>query len=163
MLETYLEYIMFTNLANTISRFLYRQSVGLLVLRLVTGTIFILHGAFKIAAMPLILGFFASLGLTPAEFWVWFISLVEITGGVALILGVATRFFGAVLAIEMLVAIILTGIGRGWAAHEFEILLMAASVAIAFAGSGRWSLYKMECGRCGGILCRGDTCVLVTN
>ena len=93
--------------------------------------------------------------------WVWFIALLEVLGGVALILGAATRLFGALLGIEMIVAILLTGIGRGWGAHELELLLAAASLAIALTGSGRWSAYKMECDTCGGILCDGEECLVI--
>ncbi len=150
---------MFTDLANSISRFFYRQSAGMFFLRLVTGVIFIVHGSSKLGAINHVAGFFMTLGLSA---WVaWFIALLEVIGGAALILGVATRLFGALFTIEMVVAIFLTGIGRGWSAHEFELLLAAASLAIALAGSGSWSLYKMECDACGGFLCDGDRCVMV--
>jgi putative oxidoreductase len=130
------------------------------VLRLVTGLIFIMHGSMKIGSMPMIVGFFGHLGFAPAAFWAWFAALLEVIGGAALILGVATRFFGILLAIEMIVAIIATGIGRGWGAHEFELLLAAASTAIAMVGSGRASLFKMECDNCGGMFCDGEVCVV---
>ena len=152
---------MVTETANSISRFFRHQSAGMFFLRLVTGTIFIAHGSMKLGAIGMMSGVFASLGLWPAVGWVWFIALLEVLGGAALILGVATRFFGALLAIVMFVAIFLTDIGRGWAAHEFELLLAASSLAIALAGSGRWSLYKMECDHCGGMFCNGETCVVV--
>lgn len=150
------------DLANSISRFFYQQSAGMFILRLVTGLIFVLHGAMKLGAIALIGAFFGHLGLAPELWWAWFIALLEVIGGAALILGVATRVFGALFAIEMVVAIFLTGIGRGFSAHEFELLLAAASFAIALAGSGRWSLWRMECARCGGIACDGETCVFVS-
>ena len=152
---------MVTQTANSISRFFRHEAAGMFFLRLVTGVIFISHGAMKLGSIAMMTGFFASLGLWPAAAWVWFIALLEVLGGAALILGVATRFFGALLAINMFVAIFLTGIGRGWAAHEFELLLAASSLAIALAGSGRWSLYKMECDNCGAMFCNGETCVVV--
>jgi uncharacterized membrane protein YphA (DoxX/SURF4 family) len=150
---------MLTDSANIVSRFFYRQSAGMFFLRLVTGIIFIVHGSMKLGAIALMAQFFGSLGLDPAVWWVWFIGLLEVIGGAALILGVATRLFGALLAIEMIVAIFLTGVGRGFSAHEFELLLAASSLAIALAGSGRWSLYKMECDSCGGFLCDGGMCI----
>lgn len=152
---------MFTDLANSVSRFFYQQSAGLFILRLATGAIFIMHGAMKLQNPAGMAGFFAKMGLMPGLQWVWFIALLEVIGGAALILGIATRFFGSLLAIEMLVAILLTGIGRGFHAHELELILAAASLALALAGSGRWSAYKMECETCGGIFCDGKTCVIV--
>lgn len=152
---------MVTDVANAISRFFYRQSAGMFALRLVTGTVFIVHGATKLGSVEAMTGFFGSIGLTPAFIWIWAIGLLEVVGGAALIFGIATRFFGAAFAIEMVVAIFLTGLGRGFHAHEYELLLAAASLAIALTGSGRWSLYQMECENCGGMFCSGDTCVLV--
>ncbi|HVM58981.1 MAG TPA: DoxX family protein [Candidatus Paceibacterota bacterium] len=152
---------MFTDLANSVSRFFYQQSAGMFILRLATGAIFVAHGVMKLEDPAMVAGFFAKLGLLPGLQWVWFIALLEVIGGAALILGLATRFFGSLLAIEMLVAILLTGIGRGFHAHELELILAAASLSIALAGSGRWSLYKMECAKCGGIFCDGDTCAIV--
>jgi putative oxidoreductase len=152
---------MFTDLGNSISRFFYHQSAGMFFLRLVTGIIFIMHGSMKLGALGMMAGFFGGLGLAPALWWVWLIGLLEVVGGAALILGVATRLFGALLAIEMLVAIFLTGVGRGFSAHEFELLLAAASFAIALSGSGGWSLYPLECETCGGVFCDGNQCVLV--
>lgn len=149
------------DLANSLSRCFYRQSAGVFILRFVTGLIFILHGAMKLAAIAAIGAFFGRLGLAPELWWAWFIALLEVIGGAALILGVATRVFGILFAIEMVVAVFLTGVGRGFSAHELEILLAAASLAIALAGSGRWSLWPAECRRCGVIACDGETCVLV--
>lgn len=154
---------MFTDLANSISRYFYRQSAGMFFLRLVTGAIFIAHGSMKLGALGMMSGAFGHMGLAPALWWVWFIGLLEVVGGAALILGVATRFFGALFAIEMLVAIFLTGLGRGWSAHEFELILAASSLAIALAGSGNWSLYKMECDACGGVFCDGNRCMILTD
>lgn len=152
---------MFTSLGNSISRFFYHQSAGMFFLRLVTGTIFIVHGSSKLADVNAVAHMFGGMGLFGALWWAWFIALLEVIGGAALILGVATRIFGALFAIEMIVAIFLTGIGRGFSAHQFELLLGAASLAIALAGSGRWSAYPMECDTCGGVFCDGERCVLV--
>lgn len=150
---------MFTDFSNSVSRFFYHQSAGLFFLRLVTGFIFVLHGAMKLSDMTQIIGYFGTLGLAA---WVaWFIALLEVVGGAALILGVATRFFGALFTIEMVVILFLFGIGTAVTAHQFELLLTAASLSIALAGSGRWSLFPLECARCGGVFCDGNTCVVV--
>lgn len=149
------------DIANALSRFFYRKSAGMFVLRLVTGLIFVLHGAMKLSAIALIGAFFGQLGVPAALTVAWFIALLEIIGGAALILGVATRLFGALFAIEMVVAIFLTGVSRGFSAHEFELLLAASSLAIALAGSGSWSVWKAECDNCGGIICDGRECLVV--
>ena len=84
-----------------------------------------------------------------------FISWLEVIGGAAMIVGVLTRVFGVAFGIEMLVAIYLTSMGKGlsYRPHELEIILMLLSFGIALAGSGKYSVWKMECDNCGGMLC----------
>jgi putative oxidoreductase len=138
---------------NNMSRFWYKKSLGLLLLRLVTGLIFVRHGWIKFNT-PAMANFFAAMGL---PHWIFIsISGLEIVGGLAIILGVVPRIFGALLGIEMLVAYILTAhsfpqLGWGFGAHEFEFLLAAAAFTIALAGSGKLSLYAGYCHHCGGM------------
>ena len=133
------------------------RSLGLLLIRVAIGLVFIMHGWTKVNNLGMIEGMFVGFGL-PA--WTaTFIAYLELVGGAALILGVLTRLFGLLLGIEMLVAIYLTGIGTGYKPHELEILLMLVSFGIAFVGSGHYSLWKKECHRCGGMMCDGKkTC-----
>ena len=145
-------------LINQCSRFFYQKSLGLLLLRIGTGYIFLTHGWMKIHNIAMVSGMMTHLGVVMPEFFGPFIAWLEVIGGIMLILGVLTRFFGAVFGIEMLFAIFLTGFSRGLGAHDLEIILMLSSFAIALIGSGRFSLYKMECAHCGGMLCDGKKC-----
>lgn len=154
---------MFTDPINYVSRYFYRRSAAMFFLRLVTGLIFILHGLMKLQSPEMMAGFFAGVGLHPALFWVWAIGLLEVIGGAALIVGVAARVFGGLLAVEMIAAIFLTGLGRGFGAHEFELLLAVAALAVGLSGAGRWSLYSHNCERCGGVFCSGNTCVVAVS
>ncbi len=132
------------------SRMCHNRSLGLLLIRAATGLVFFMHGWQKIHGLGMVEGMMIGFGLSS---WVGiFIAYLEVIGGIALIFGVATRVFGIIFGIEMLTAILLTGIGRGYKAHELEILLMLLSFGIALAGSGKYSLFKMECDGCGGIL-----------
>ena len=145
-------------LINQCSRFFYQKSLGLLLLRIGTGYIFLTHGWMKIHNIAMVSGMMTHLGVVTPEFFGPFIAWLEVIGGIMLILGVLTRFFGAVFGIEMVFAIFLTGFSRGLGAHDLEIILMLSSFAIALIGSGRFSLYKMECDQCGGMLCDGKKC-----
>jgi uncharacterized membrane protein YphA (DoxX/SURF4 family) len=120
------------HLINKVTRFAYHRALGLFIIRAAAGAIFLVHGWEKLNNLPMVSGFFM------------------------LISGFATRVAGVVLGIDMLFAIFLTGVGRGFHAHEFEMLLMAVSFGIALIGSGAYSLLKMECTKCGGMLCNGD-------
>lgn len=140
------------SLINKTSRLGYNRSFGLLLIRVATGLVFFMHGWSKVTGLGGVEAMFVHLGL-----WAWvgiFIAWLEVLGGLALILGVATRFFGVVFAIEMLVAIFLTGgLTGSRGVDDLQLILMLVSLGIAFAGSGRYSLFKMECEECGGMLC----------
>ncbi|HVW82593.1 MAG TPA: DoxX family protein [Candidatus Paceibacterota bacterium] len=133
---------------NSLARFFYQRDLGLLLLRVSTGLIFLLHGWMKVNDLAMTAGMFAHMGF---PLWVgYFIAWLEVIGGLALILGVATRFFGVVFGIEMLVATFIVGFSRGLG---LEFYLAAVSFAIALAGSGRFSIYPLECRACGALVC----------
>ena len=133
-------------------RMMYKPSLGLLLIRVATGLVFIMHGWMKFNNADMIGGMFAGMGFPAGT--ALFITYLELIGGAALILGVIPRLFAALFAIEMLVAIIKTGFpGNGYGPHELEIVLFLLSLGLAFAGSGRWSLWACECRGCGGMTC----------
>lgn len=140
------------SLVNKTSKYFYDSSVGVFIIRLVVGFIFITEGWSKFQNLSGTSHFMVHLGL-PA--WMaLFIAMVELVGGVALILGIFTRIFGVVFGIEMLFVIFLTGWSRGIGSHNLELVLAAASFGIAFIGSGKYALFPMECKKCGGMFCQ---------
>lgn len=134
---------------NQISRFCLQRSSGLLVLRVATGLVFLTHGWMKVEALSRTMEMFGHMGFMP-EVGI-FIAWLEVLGGLGLILGVATRMFGVAFGIEMVVAAALMGFARG---ITFELYLALASFAIALMGSGRYSIFPVECRECGGMLCK---------
>ena len=148
---------MLTDTANAISRYFYQRAFGLLLLRVATGLIFFFHGWMKVNNMGNTIGMFAHMGFSAPI--AYFISLLELIGGLALILGIATRFFALLFSIEMLVATFIFGFGHG---PGIEFYLAMVSLAVALIGSGRFSVFKMECEKCGGFLCNGTagTCII---
>lgn len=145
-------------LVNTTSRHFYNRDLGLLLIRLAPGLIFLTHGWMKIQNMDQTVMFMAQMGISAPA--VYFISWLEVIGGVALILGVATRLFGLLFGIEMLVATMIMGFGRG---VSLDFVLALISFGVALTGSGKYSIYKMECKQCGGMLCNGaaGTCTIL--
>lgn len=76
-----------------------------LITRLVMGQAFYLTGRGKLANPENIVAFFTSLGIPMPELNAAFVSRLEFYGGIALILGLLTRFFAAGLATTMIVAL----------------------------------------------------------
>lgn len=71
------------------------------------------------------------------------VATLEVAGGIALIAGILTRVFAALLAVDMLGALLLVhapaGIFVDKGGFEFVLALAAASLAIALAGAGGFS------------------------
>ena len=145
-------------MVNRLSRTFHNQSLGLLLIRLAAGAVFFMHGWSKIHNFAGVTGMMQHLGVFAPGFMGPFVAWVEVIGGLMLILGIVTRVAAVALAIDMIAAIFLTGIGRGWGPHELEIVLLAASLGIALTGSGKYAVYKMECKNCLGMVCDGKDC-----
>jgi putative oxidoreductase len=146
------------NSINRMSRFCYQPSLGLLIIRVAVGAVFLSHGWSKIGNVEMVSGMLSHMGVIAPGFFGPFIAWLEVVGGLMLIFGILTRVAGALLGIEMLFAIYLTGLGSGFGPHQMEVLLMAGSLGIALTGSGKYALYTMECETCSGMLCKGTDC-----
>ena len=142
---------------NRLSRMFRHRALGLLLIRVAVGIVFFAHGWMKIGNISGVEGMMTGFGL-PGALGA-FIAWLEVIGGIALVLGIFTRVFAAAFAIEMLVAIFLTGgAAKGYRPHELEIFLLLVSLGVALSGSGKWSLFAMECHHCGGMFCKGKCC-----
>ena len=117
-----------------------------LVLRVSLGLMFIAHSAWLklvVFTLPGTAQFFGSLGLPPVLAYVVFAA--ETVGGLALILGVQTRWVAAAL-IPILLGATWAHAGNGWVfsnaggGWEYPAFLIAASVAQALLGDGAYAL-----------------------
>ena len=72
------------------------------------------------------------------------VTLLELLGGLALILGLGTRIVGALLAIDMLVAMFTVHISNGFFVSnggvELVLILFTAAVSFSLAGAGSLSI-----------------------
>jgi putative oxidoreductase len=82
------------------------QPVAPLVTRLVIGEAFLLTGLGKWRNFDSTVAFFTDLGLPAPAANAAFIATLELCGGMALILGLGTRVFAALLAATMVVALL---------------------------------------------------------
>jgi putative oxidoreductase len=119
-------------------------SLGIALVRIITGVIFVAHGYMKFFVMgiPGTTGFFSQVGIPAPGLMAPFVATLEVAGGIALIIGLLTRLAALGLAINMLVAIVLVRLKGGFFAPngaEFEILLCVACVALVIAGAGAFS------------------------
>jgi uncharacterized membrane protein YphA (DoxX/SURF4 family) len=121
---------------NRFSRFCYRPWLGLLLIRVAVGLIFIHHGWTKFENVPGTIHFMGLLGV-PA--WLaYLVMTVELVGGAMLVAGVLTRAAAVATGIVALVAFSIAVFPmRGFFGGELELLLAFVSFGLALAGSGR--------------------------
>ena len=112
---------------------------GPLPIRILAGITFLAHGLPKFENIAGTQGFFGSIGLPPELALP--IGLLEIIGGIFLIVGVVTRISAALLIIDMIGAIILVKLPDGFVGgYELESLLIAISVSLLLTWRGRISI-----------------------
>ncbi len=78
----------------------------MLMFRLVIGFQFFLTGSGKLNRIEGVTGYFESIGIPAPGFHAYFVGGLEMVGGIALMLGVASRFFALPLTFSMIVAYI---------------------------------------------------------
>jgi putative oxidoreductase len=122
------------------------RDLGLLLARIALGLIFAAHGYQKLFTFgPAgVTQSFEGMGVPLAGITGPAIALVELLGGILLILGAFTSIVGLVLAVEMLVAAFVAHLpmglfieNGGW---ELVGALGAGALALAAVGAGRYSL-----------------------
>src|SRR5262245_48099931 len=114
------------------------SGVGLFVLRVMVGLIFLWHGLGKLIGPPFMgggidgtAGFFAQVGIPMPGIAAWGVGLVEAVGGLALILGAAVPIFALLLAIDITVAILKVTMKKGLIpGSELEMMLLAGCVCL---------------------------------
>ena len=119
------------------------RDAGLLVLRVVVGGTFLVHGIDKLIDLSAAERYFASLSIPAPGLMAPFVGVTEAVGGALLLLGLGTRLVGLALASDMLVALLTEHIGDGFFSNEggieFVLLLGSASLALVLTGAGRFS------------------------
>lgn len=115
---------------------------ALLVLRIVAGLIFIVHGWGKLfggmPGIPGFTGYLTTLGVPAAGLFAWVIAILEFFGGIALVLGIGTRLIAGLLAIQMAIAFLL--VSRSLPKGDLELALFGIAFALAMGGGGAYAL-----------------------
>lgn len=117
---------------------------ALLILRVVLGIIMIYHGWPKLTNLGGTIEGFAGMGVPLPAVAAVFAMLVEVVGGLLLLVGAFTDIAGFLVAIDMLGAIVFVHAKNGFAVNEggveWPLALLAMGLAIALAGPGRYAV-----------------------
>jgi putative oxidoreductase len=121
------------------------EPIAYTITRVVLGIIMIMHGYPKlfVAGVDRVSMAFATNYGLPGWF-AYLAVLFEVVGGAALVVGLFTRFFGAALAIEMLIAMFAAhwakGFGVGAGGYEYVMFLGFVCFYVAIRGGGPYSV-----------------------
>jgi len=117
-------------------------SLGLAALRLAVAAVFINHGRQKLFVYGFagVTGAFTHMGVPVPGLMGPFIGVLEFFGGIALAIGLLTRLFALGFVFDMLGAILLVQLKRGFGGFELEFLLLGSSLALVLAGAGEFSV-----------------------
>jgi putative oxidoreductase len=120
---------------------------GANILRIICGAFMFPHVAGKFAGgvvSAAMVGFFAKAGFHPPELWVYLAACAETLTGIALVLGICTRFaaLGAAAVLGMAVYSLQVVKGFGWTwntgGYEYPVFWAIVSIAVAIE---EWKTY----------------------
>ncbi|MFQ5690965.1 MAG: DoxX family protein [Gemmatimonadota bacterium] len=131
----------------------HKPETGLFILRIALGLVFFLHGWSKLFGhqISFIKEMLTMAGWTLPDGLLWFVAVLELLGGLALLLGFFTRTAALLLVLEMLVAVILFHVRQGFFivaipnaplayGFEFHVALIGGLLCTMLGGPGRWTL-----------------------
>lgn len=124
--------------------------LGLLLIRLVIGLLFVGHGTQKLFGwfgghgLKGTGGWFDSIGMKPGYAVALAAGLAEFVGGALFALGFLTPLAGVMIAGTMVMAILKVHGPNGlWATengYEYNLVLLAAAIGVALAGPGQYAI-----------------------
>jgi putative oxidoreductase len=88
---------------------------------------------------------FQQMGFPAPAFWVWFVGIVELVGGLMVGLGIFARYASVPLAITMIVAMCTAHWGGPINGYFLPLALLGGCAAIMGVGAGKYRLVKTEC------------------
>ncbi|HXO99726.1 MAG TPA: DoxX family protein [Luteibacter sp.] len=129
-----------------------------IALRLVIGGGFMQHGFAKLLRGPeMFAGILAAIGVPAPDLMAWLTVLIEIVGGLAVVVGAFVTLASIPMAVVLLVAIFTVHLPYGFSSiklmsveagvahfgqpgYECDLLYLAGLVALVFSGAGPWSV-----------------------
>ncbi|MFE0344812.1 DoxX family protein [Priestia megaterium] len=127
---------------------LLKQELGALILRVVLGLSFFIHGFVKFqGGIENQVGWFESIGLP--GFMAYGTALIELIGGILLVIGLGTRFVSAIFVLLMVGATITVKLAVGFlgngqmAGYELDLAYAAMALYLAVNGSKLFAVNQL--------------------
>jgi putative oxidoreductase len=122
-----------------------RQGWGIAAIRFIVGVVFLVHGSQKLFMFGFsgVAGFFGQAGIPLPAVSAVVVTLVEFLGGIALIVGLFTRWAALLLAINMLVAVLAVHLKGGFflpRGYEYALTLLVTNIGLTLTGAGAFAV-----------------------
>lgn len=135
--------------------------IGMLLLRVALGVIFIAHGLQKALGMfggpgpEGVIGMVGGMGFHPPALWAWLLIVAELGGGAGLVLGFLTPLCALGIIVSQLIAVFMVhgphgffmSSGEAVPGFEYNLALLGGLFCALFVGPGRISLDYLFFGR----------------
>ncbi len=118
-----------------------KKDLSAFLARLPLAIVFFSHGLSKVQNMDGTVRFFSKLGLPEPLAYV--VAAIELLGGIAMLLGIGTRWAGLLLAAVMVGVLATAKRHAGLSGFELELTLLLVALSVAAGGPGSWSLTRL--------------------
>ena len=118
-------------------------NIGILIARLITGILFIVHGYSKVTNLKSTANFVESIGFRPGAFWGVLLTIAEFGGGLLLTVGLLTKYAAAALIPVMAVAVWYNKVKMKKPfkhGYELDLILIAILILFIIIGAGTISI-----------------------
>lgn len=117
------------------------SDLAIVILRLILGVILLVHGVQKIRGWGGTLKGFKKMGFKPGALWLGIATVIEVGGGLLLILGLFTQIIALLVALQFIIVILKLKWRQGLAGgYEFDLLILGAALLLATVGGGAYDL-----------------------
>ncbi len=118
------------------------EDLTLLAVRIILGTVMVYYGTLKIKDLKANAKFLDKIGFKPGAFWGFIVMMIDLFGGILIILGVYAGIFAALFGFQMIIGIIwkTTKTDKPFTDWSYNLILLALSLVIITFGPGKYSL-----------------------
>ena len=117
------------------------SDLAIVILRLILGIILLVHGVQKIRGWEGTLKGFGKMGFKPGVLWLGIATVIEVGGGLLLILGLFTQIIALLVALQFVIITLKLKWRQGLVGgYEFDLLILGAALLLATIGGGAYDL-----------------------
>ena len=118
---------------------------GITAVRVTMGIILIVAGYAKFAGgIGNFAGFLGQVGIPAPALMAPLVAVLELVGGLLLLVGAGARWLGLLFVLEFLVVTFVVKLPRaGWDASRIDFMMLAGGVMLLLAGAGKASVDEM--------------------